>query len=149
MPYRDNGDRYIVNIELSKLIFTPRKGVKPDHRSPKTRKEIQSAFITFALDNDLVDLKTHLYLVYRHPTLHRLLSNSSSLPCDTIHPNDLFRYLRKLIKQCKPEILERKNILKQVISVEEKPPGPPSIPSPSWFIGGDSLALVPKPPPPP
>ena len=37
------------------------------------RKQIQTSFINFAIKEDLVDLKTHFYLIYRNPDLRNLL----------------------------------------------------------------------------
>ena len=56
-----------------------------------TRKEVQVAFINYSINHDFMDLKTHHYLVYRHPKLKAMLG------VDSVHPKNLFRYLRKML----------------------------------------------------
>ena len=56
-----------------------------------TRKECQTAFINYSINHDFIDLKNHQYLVYRHPKLKAMLG------ADTIHPKNLFKYLRKML----------------------------------------------------
>ena len=52
---------------------------------------MQSAFINYAINHDFVDLKSHHYLIYRHQRLKAMLG------ADTIHPKNLFKYLRKML----------------------------------------------------
>ena len=47
--------------------------------------------INYAINHDFVDLKSHHYLIYRHQRLKAMLG------ADTIHPKNLFKYLRKTI----------------------------------------------------
>ena len=56
-----------------------------------TRKEAQVAFINYTINHDLCDLRTHHYLVFRHPKLKAMLG------CDNLHPKNLFKYLRKML----------------------------------------------------
>ena len=58
---------------------------------PVTRKEVQNAFINYAINHDFVDLKAHHYLVYKNGRLKAMLG------ADTIHPKNLFKYLRKML----------------------------------------------------
>ena len=60
-------------------------------QEPVTRKEVQVAFIHYAINHDFCDLKAHHYLVYRHPKLKAMLG------VDTLHPKNLFKYLRKML----------------------------------------------------
>jgi hypothetical protein len=52
---------------------------------------VQVAFINYAINHDFADLKSHHYLIYRN---HRL---KVMLGADTLHPKNLFKYLRKML----------------------------------------------------
>jgi hypothetical protein len=91
---------------------------------PRSRKEIQSAFISFALDNDIVDIKSHHYLIYRNPKLKEIFTTAIRNPeekIDTIHPNDLFRFLRRLMKPYEPSHVKRARIEHALKSVGPAP----------------------------
>ncbi len=74
--------KYLVNDDFADLLGL---------QEPCTRKEVQVAFINYAINHDFADLKTHHYLIYRH---HRL---KVMLGADTLHPKNLFKYLRKML----------------------------------------------------
>ncbi len=116
-------------LKKKKLKLPPgvsRKGLPDgdiDFEKAITRKEIQSCFISFALDNDLVDLRSHHYLVYRHPKLKELFVRTlkdKTEKCDTVHPNDLFRYLRKLMRPYYPPGYKQQ-IVEQVLALDGIP----------------------------
>ena len=74
--------KYLVNDDFADLLAL---------QEPCTRKEVQVAFINYAINHDFADFKTHHYLIYRH---HRL---KVMLGADTLHPKNLFKYLRKML----------------------------------------------------
>ncbi len=49
------------------------------------------AFINYAINHDFIDLKVHHYLIYRNPKL------KSMLGIDSLHPKNMFKYLRKML----------------------------------------------------
>ncbi|TNV86401.1 hypothetical protein FGO68_gene7147 [Halteria grandinella] len=105
----ETNEKYTVHKDIGDLIFAKKQlltaktgeSLAVDHEQPRTRKEIQSCFINFCLDHDLVDVKSHHYLIYRHKKLSSILKGRCQdlPPCDTIHPHDLFKYLRKFMKK--------------------------------------------------
>ena len=68
--------KYLVNDDYADLMGL---------QEPVTRKEVQVAFIHYAINHDFCDLKAHHYLVYRHPKLKAMLG------VDTLHPKNLFK----------------------------------------------------------
>ena len=74
--------KYLINDDFAEL-----HGLS----EPVTRKEVQTAFINYSINHDIVDLKQHHYLVYKNARL------KSMLGADTIHPKNLFKYLRKML----------------------------------------------------
>ena len=74
--------KYLINDEFAEVL-----GLS----EPVTRKEVQNAFINYSINHDFVDLKAHHYLVYKNAKL------KSMLGADTIHPKNLFKYLRKML----------------------------------------------------
>ena len=69
--------KYLINDEFAEVL-----GLS----EPVTRKEVQNA-----INHDFVDLKAHHYLVYKNARL------KSMLGADTVHPKNLFKYLRKML----------------------------------------------------
>ena len=151
-------DRFILHPDIALLIFKKKclkiPGQAPpqiDVSLPRTRKEIQSAFISFAIDNDLIDLKSHFYLIYRHPQLHQLFSGycnkDQGEKCETIHPNELFRYLKRFMKPHENPG-QKRLMIQQALRSEQLPKYDPNMimPSPqqaalgfsTWSIGGES-----------
>lgn len=74
--------KYLVNDDFADLL---------NLAEPVTRKEVQVSFIHYAINHDFCDLKAHHYLVYRHPKLKAMLG------VDSLHPKNLFKYLRKML----------------------------------------------------
>lgn len=74
--------KYLINDDFAEVL-----GLS----EPVTRKEVQNAFINYAINHDFVDLKQHHYLVYKNARLKAMLG------ADTIHPKNLFKYLRKML----------------------------------------------------
>jgi hypothetical protein len=54
-----------------------------------TRKEIQNGFIQYAIQNQLVDITTRCYNIFKNPTLF------SKIRKEQIAPNELFHHLRE------------------------------------------------------
>ena len=50
--------KYLIFSEFAQML-----GVQ----EPVSRKLVQSAFINYVINNNMVDLKTHHYLVYKNP----------------------------------------------------------------------------------
>jgi hypothetical protein len=74
--------KYLVNDDFAEML-----GVQ----EPVTRKEVQVAFINYAINHDFIDLKVHHYLIYRNPKLKAMLG------IDSLHPKNMFKYLRKML----------------------------------------------------
>ena len=74
--------KYLVNDDFADMLGL---------QEPVTRKEVQVAFINYAINQDFIDLKIHHYLIYRHPKLKAMLG------VDSLHPKNLFKYLRKML----------------------------------------------------
>ena len=87
-------------------------------KSPASRRDILTAFVNFANDNDLVDLQCHHYNVSRHPKLRAMLG------VDILESREIFKYLRGLIMPFSVEEreAERKRLVemrfRQQIAVE-------------------------------
>ena len=64
----------------------------PNH-SKVTRKEVQTAFIVFAIENQLVNLETRKYDLTKFEILHRKLGTG------VMSPNELFHYLQKVMTE--------------------------------------------------
>lgn len=62
----------------------------------------------------MVDVRSHKYLLYKHEKLHKLFEKKCpNLPCDTIYPHDLFKYLRKMIVPLEYVNLKDKSTINQ------------------------------------
>ncbi|TNV84102.1 hypothetical protein FGO68_gene3647 [Halteria grandinella] len=60
-------------------------------RSPATRRDILTAFVAFANENDMVDLQCHHYNIARHPKMRAMLG------VDILESREIFKYLKGLI----------------------------------------------------
>lgn len=58
-----------------------------------TRKELQNAFIVFAIDNQLVDLTTRCYNLAKFESLQKKLGVKS------FSPSELFQHLQKVVTE--------------------------------------------------
>ena len=74
---------YDIIPELQELISIP---------AVADRVTIQTKFVEYCIENDIVDLHCHRYNVSRCSKMRALLG------CDVVQSQDLFRHLRGLIK---------------------------------------------------
>ena len=73
---------YDLRPELAELL---------EIRSPADRVTIQTAFVEFCVEHDIVDLHCHQYNIGRHPKMRELLG------VECMQSFDLFKHLRGLI----------------------------------------------------
>ncbi|CDW89240.1 UNKNOWN [Stylonychia lemnae] len=77
----DDKQRYIVNQELASLIGF--------EKVSSTRRNIQAKFIDYCINQEIVDIKTHQYQIYKIPKMRKILQ------VDLIEPDQLFKYLKR------------------------------------------------------